>query len=90
MPNDKTKKTTWKPIATAPKDGRQILCGVFCFYDEWESAVCRYVDGKFVYYDEDDSKTEFGSPTHWTEIPDPPKEKKHGKKQSTNDELERF
>ena len=79
---ERTKEmNTWKPIASAPKDGTPILVGVWG-REDWHTVVA--------YWIEDSEATAGGAwelveagtygddglldwkPTHWTEIPTPP------------------
>lgn len=56
----------WKPIKTAPTHGRAILVG-FQGQFSWMPFVA-YANGI------DTSNKNYAKPTHWTEIPKPPKE----------------
>ncbi len=69
---------TWKPIATAPKDGAHILVGGY--QPEWEAVTVywtRYPYTKNTWHlvetgaYADDGLLDW-EPTHWTEIPTPP------------------
>ena len=66
----------WQPIETAPKDGTTILLyvGKFCddyavafwYGDYWHVGLKEYAR----YTDRYDF--EFGNPTHWMPLPEPP------------------
>ena len=61
----------WKPIETAPKDGRRLLLygddihyGVTVGY--WEPGNSDWLDAE--------GKDYIGRPTHWDDLPEPPKQ----------------
>jgi|SRR6516162_1664387 hypothetical protein len=66
----------WHPIATAPKDGTQILVG-------WKGVndrqVVRWIDGLEAWcvnnggWGEDRYRDDDGAPTHWMPLPEEPK-----------------
>jgi len=68
----------WQPIETAPKDGKWVLVYVNA-WGRHEFAVCFFRDDKWVYVDSNfediNEDIEFGAPTHWMPLPEPPKDK---------------
>lgn len=57
----------WRPIETAPKDGRVVLG----YWAEDRVETIQFKSGNFVYsYDWED---ECDGPTHWRPLPAPPK-----------------
>lgn len=63
-------KSQWKPIETAPKDGRPVLV-----YDPGLGYpyVCRFRHGIWVEASGEEFNVSF--PTHWMPLPDPPEDK---------------
>jgi hypothetical protein len=84
MVNRGNSMTEWQPIETAPRDGRDVLLTVGIvrpemYYDcavaRWNKKWQRWLIGD----PEAEYKTErqvehdeFGSPTHWMPLPEPP------------------
>jgi len=66
----------WRPIETAPRDGRHIL-----LYERENDSVCegRYVTDACRWFERNAHPTdawdgEIYRPTHWMPLPSPPKE----------------
>lgn len=71
--------TDWQPIETAPRDGTEVLVGVWAVFDEWDDGEhrppiwCAWVSCAGP---GDDFGCEGwnGAPaTHWQPLPEPPK-----------------
>ena len=69
----------WQPIETAPRDGTEILLyvgtlchdyGVAWWNGEWWEMGSRECAGMKDRFD-----VEFGAPTHWMPLPEPPEDK---------------
>lgn len=57
----------WKPIETAPKDGKEVLA---CFVGQFSRHIV------FVAHANQDGvhAPGYGKPSHWMPLPEPPKE----------------
>jgi len=69
----------WQPIETAPKDGRRILLGRegWCEVGRWAlDYECRQNADPGAWSDDHDygGPEDDSWPTHWTPLPEPPKE----------------
>lgn len=72
--------TEWKPIETAPKDGKKILVGCWDM-NKWECEVSHWTSAVFTEYDSDEEQEYIGwvpmvgvnGPSHWMPLPEPPK-----------------
>lgn len=69
--------TTWQPIETAPKDGRDVLLFIPKSKDTHmeTQGVCCWGDGKWIGGFSKDGAPKYlcGSPSHWMHLPLPPK-----------------
>lgn len=64
-------RNRWQPIETAPKDGTDFWA-VRKFGDGWRHFECRYVITTAGPKWHDLSANEWGKPTHWQPLPEPP------------------
>lgn len=72
---------TWQPIETAPKDGTPILLykpnekrmGAYLLAGFWDVEWWACAGSKLVYFSRLDQR-EYGHPTHWQPLPEPPEE----------------
>ena len=70
----------WKTIDSAPKNGDYILCfdgdkKIICYWSDYEddgSSWCTHLFGRQKGWN--DWQNEIHHPTHWTELPEDPKE----------------
>lgn len=63
--------TEWQPIETAPKDGRWILTWTTDISHAFSPyLVVRWKGNEWCY----EAGKDFFAPTHWTPLPEPPKE----------------
>lgn len=68
--NEKTVKKEWKPISSAPKDGRRLLVTWEATWeDDIHIEVCSFErSGWYYVYDGDRAP----DPTHWMKLPEKP------------------
>ncbi len=60
----------WQPIATAPRDGTDILLG----FRRRRAVVAHGFESVHGWYFSDDDDLVVHEPTHWMPIPKPPRE----------------